>query len=97
MVGEKHVPLGKFGQGWYDNCYYNGDYLLASLRAAGPGAPLAQSPTDLSSGWGFGSYHTGICPFAFCDGHVQGLPNGIDPGVLGLLACRNDDQVIPNY
>jgi hypothetical protein len=95
MVGEKHVPIKQFGQGWFDNCYYNGDYPFATLRAAGPEYPLAQWPTDPPT-LGFGSYHTGICPFAFCDGSVRALYNSIDPAVLGLLAARSDGQVIPN-
>jgi hypothetical protein len=36
-------------------------------------------------------------PVRFCDGSVRSLVNSIDPNVLGLLACRDDGQVIPNY
>jgi prepilin-type processing-associated H-X9-DG protein len=97
MVGEKHIPRGWFGKGWYDNCYYNGDYTLSTMRAAGPDFPLAQSPTDNTAGWVFGSYHPGMCPFAFCDGSVRSLVNSTDRSVLGLLACRNDGLPIPPY
>ena len=48
LAGEKHVPPVWFGKGWYDNSYYNGDYTLSTLRAAGPDFPLAQWPTDFS-------------------------------------------------
>ena len=71
------------------------------MRAAGPTFPLAQSPNDQEvegpAAYWFGSYHPGICPFVFCDGSVRSLVNSIDPNVLGLLACRDDGQVIPNY
>jgi hypothetical protein len=97
MVGEKHVPLGQFGRGWSDNSCYNGDYTLSTMRAAGPDFPLAKSPRETPTGWVFGSYHPGICPFVFCDGSVRALRNSIDTGVLGLLACRNDGQSIPTY
>jgi hypothetical protein len=101
LAGEKHVPRGMFGQPPGDNAYYNGDYRISTMRAAGPAFPLAQSPNDQTPegavGYGFGSYHPGICPFVFCDGSVRSLVNSIDPNVLGLLACRDDGQVIPNY
>ena len=45
----------------------------------------------------FGSWHSGVCNFAFCDGSVKAISNTIDEVTLGLLACRNDGQVIPNY
>jgi prepilin-type N-terminal cleavage/methylation domain-containing protein/prepilin-type processing-associated H-X9-DG protein len=45
----------------------------------------------------FGSWHPGVCQFAFCDGRVQAISNSIDPVTLGRLACRNDGQVIPPY
>ena len=95
LIGEKHVPLGKFGVGWWDNSTYNGDYYHSCTRTAGPDYPLAATITD--PGWKFGSYHPGICQFAFCDGRVVPLPVLTDPTTLGLLAKRNDGQVIPDY
>jgi hypothetical protein len=95
LAGEKHVPRGTFGQGWLDNSTYNGDYPQSFSRAAGPDFPLAQSTTE--STWSFGSYHTGIIQFNFCDGSVRPLPLSITPKVLGMLASRNDGQVIPDY
>ncbi len=56
------------------------------------------SPTDDGPmSLGFGSYHPGTCPFVYCDGSVRALRVSINPVTLGLLACRNDGQVIPDY
>src|SRR5260370_29074219 len=95
LVGEKHVPLGNFGQGWLDNSTYNGDYPQCFSRAAGPDFPLAKLPTEMS--WSFGSYHTGIVQFNFADGSVRPLPVSIDPKILGLLASRADGPAIPDF
>jgi prepilin-type N-terminal cleavage/methylation domain-containing protein/prepilin-type processing-associated H-X9-DG protein len=42
--------------------------------------------------WGFSSRHTGGANFAFADGHVQFLTQGIDARTYNLLGCRNDGQ-----
>ena len=95
LVGEKHVPLNQFGQGPLDNSAYNGDYFLSHARPAGPDYPLARTRTEMKPV--FGSYHTAVVQFGFCDGSVRGLPRTIDPKVLGLLAVKDDGQPIPDY
>jgi prepilin-type N-terminal cleavage/methylation domain-containing protein/prepilin-type processing-associated H-X9-DG protein len=45
----------------------------------------------------FGSWHSGVVNFAFCDGSVKALPASIDINTLQLLGVRNDGLVIPNY
>jgi prepilin-type processing-associated H-X9-DG protein len=95
MVGEKQVPLGTFGQGVLDNSIYNGDYIQSHARAAGPDSPLAQSIREVNPV--FGSCHTGVVQFCFCDGSVHALPVSINPNVLGLLATINDGEPIPDY
>jgi prepilin-type N-terminal cleavage/methylation domain-containing protein/prepilin-type processing-associated H-X9-DG protein len=95
MVGEKHVPKGKAGVGWWDCSSYNGDYHQCNTRAAGRLFPLTTNPLD--TGWKFGSMHLGVVQFCFADGHVQSLPETINPYVLELLSMRNDGQVIPEY
>jgi prepilin-type processing-associated H-X9-DG protein len=95
LVGEKHVPLGTFGQAYLDSSTYNGDNPVSWSRGAGPMAGLAQSIREVS--FKFGSYHMGVTQFAFCDGRVQVLSNVTPPATLGLLTDRCDGQVIPDY
>ena len=95
MVGEKHVPEGRFGVGWLDSSIYNGNYTPPTCRSAGPDAPLAKTRTEISCV--FGSYHPSVCQFTFCDGSVHGLSPTIDLDVLGRLACRNDGEPVGNY
>jgi hypothetical protein len=95
LVGEKHVPQGHFREGPLDNSFYNGDYYLSHSRPAGPDFPLAQTRTEISPV--FGSYHTAVVQFGFCDGSVRPLFRSISPVTLGLLASINDGQPIPDY
>jgi hypothetical protein len=90
LVGEKHVPFGKFGTlAGYDCSIFDGEntpnpYASCSLRSAGVGGQdlrygqtlLATTVND--TGWKFGSYHPGICQFAFCDGSVQAISTTIN-------------------
>jgi prepilin-type N-terminal cleavage/methylation domain-containing protein len=92
LIGEKHVPIDKFGVGWMDNSLYNGDSYVSSTRSAGPSYPLAQLPQQQT--WAFGSYHLSLCQFGFADGSVRTVSSSIDPVTLGWLAQRNDGQVV---
>jgi len=95
LVGEKHIPIGKNGVGWWDCSTYNGRYFMCSTRSAGRMFPLTTDPQDPT--WKFGSRHTGVVQFIFADGHVKAIPTTIDPYVLELLGMVNDGQVIPEY
>jgi prepilin-type processing-associated H-X9-DG protein len=95
LVGEKHVPLKHFREGPLDGSFYNGDNFLGHSRPAGPDYPLAQSQTELSPV--FGSYHTTVVQFAFCDGSVRPLSRSISPVTLGLLAGRDDGEPANDY
>jgi hypothetical protein len=95
LVGEKHVPQFHFREGPLDSSFYNGDYYLSHARPAGPDYPLAQTNTEISPV--FGSYHTAVVQFGFCDGSVRPLYRGISPVTLGLLAAINDGEPIPDY
>ena len=95
MAGEKHVPQGSLGLYPWDCNIYDGHNPVCHTRSGGPDFPLAVSRED--PGWKFGSPHPGVCQFVFCDGGVRPLAKTISPVTLGLLAQRNDGQVIPPY
>jgi prepilin-type N-terminal cleavage/methylation domain-containing protein/prepilin-type processing-associated H-X9-DG protein len=95
MLGEKHVPEGKAGYGWWDCSTYNGDYYQCSGRAASRLYGITTNPRD--TGWKFGSRHSQVVLFCFADGHVQNMPEMTDPFILELLSMRSDGQVVPVY
>jgi prepilin-type N-terminal cleavage/methylation domain-containing protein len=95
LVGEKQVPIGDSGVGWWDCSTYDGEYIQCSSRAASVSYPLTVNPQD--TGWKFGSRHTSVVMFVFGDGGVRALPASINPLTLQLLGTRNDGQVIPSY
>ncbi len=103
LVGEKHVPIGGLYRVRYgDASVYNGYWIPYASRMAGLEDPLALGPHDTSpslvgdSTWvrKFGSWHPGVCGFAFCDGSVHYIRNSIDGTTLERLARRADGQVV---
>ena len=90
LVGDKHVPLGKFGQAAAgDGALYNGANAASSARVAGRGYGLAPSPESPFNS-NFGSYHQGgICQFVTADGAVKTFTPSVDEAVLGLMADRH--------
>jgi prepilin-type N-terminal cleavage/methylation domain-containing protein/prepilin-type processing-associated H-X9-DG protein len=94
LIGDKHVPLGTFGQAPFDNALYNG-MNVSWGRGLGPAFPLAQSIQENS--WTFGSYHPGVCQFVFADGSVHQLAANSDPQILGNLASVNDNIVVSGF
>jgi len=106
LVGKKRVPSGMFGRLKVgDGSIYNGIWTTYSGRVAGPEDPLGTGPMDASASSRpagsdaifarrFGSHHTGVCQFAFCDGSVRPIQNSIDGANLRRLAVRNDGEVI---
>jgi prepilin-type N-terminal cleavage/methylation domain-containing protein/prepilin-type processing-associated H-X9-DG protein len=96
MVGEKHLAPTDLGVGAVDGCIYSATPSGLSFRQAGSNHPLALGATDPQNGQ-FGSWHTGLVNFAFCDGHVSGVPVSIPGTVLGFLATRSGGEVIPSY
>ena len=110
LIGEKHIPVKWFGLGMGtpsgnggDGSVYNGDHEWHFCRVAGPNYPLATGPTDSSASATsnyhsmFGSYHSGVVQFVFCDASVRALTPGIPTATLALLSQRDDGQVIPQY
>ena len=106
FIGEKHVPVPG-SQDWFghikakDNSIYNADFWSSVGRKGGNGRPIAE-PTDGSNGGqelsdfnkNFGSWHPGICQFAFGDGSVHSISNDIDVYMLGHICNKADGQVV---
>jgi prepilin-type N-terminal cleavage/methylation domain-containing protein len=102
LAGEKHVIIGQFGAGGYndinnlggDGSIWNGPYPEHCSRIAGPSVPLALSPAS-PWGWdGFGSWHKDICQFVMCDGSVKAIAVSIDLQNYRRLGVRNDGEPI---
>jgi prepilin-type N-terminal cleavage/methylation domain-containing protein/prepilin-type processing-associated H-X9-DG protein len=96
MIGEKHVQVGSLNDPLTDGLIYSGSEQQTYQRRAGPSYPLAISPTVTANNQ-FGSWHTGVCQFVFCDGSVHALPNSTPGSTLGLLANRFNGLPIPSY
>jgi prepilin-type N-terminal cleavage/methylation domain-containing protein len=103
LVGEKHIPqVGLYHVYYGDSSVYNCYWTPYSCRLAGLEDPLGLGPQDVSvslagdSTWvrKFGSWHTGVCGFAFCDGSVHYIRNSIDGTTLSRLAARADGLVV---
>ena len=95
LIGEKHVPRGGETTHPWDCGLYDGHNPVCNTRAAGPLFPMASQRDD--PGWKFSSHHPHLCQFVFCDGSVHVVTTSIDPLTFGLLANRDDGQVIPQY
>jgi len=94
MLGEKHVQVGDFGNLPMDFCIYAAKPAWSVGRVAGIRNPLAvtiRDPYNIQ----FGSWHTGVVQFVFCDGSVHALSTSISGTTLQYLANRIDGQVIP--
>ena len=106
LLGEKHVPAANFQlSGAYgDGCVYDCSWPRHICRLSGPTTQPGSGALDNCSGGNvgtcyirMGSWHMGVCQFAFCDGHVRPVSESIDPIVLSRLAVRNDGQVVGDY
>jgi prepilin-type N-terminal cleavage/methylation domain-containing protein len=96
MVGEKHLRQADLQDGTVDGCIYSATPSGLTFRQAGTAHPLALGPTDAQNGQ-FGSWHTDLVEFVFCDGHVAGLTTSIPGSTLGFLATRAGGESPSNY
>jgi prepilin-type N-terminal cleavage/methylation domain-containing protein len=87
FIGEKHYRQGTPN----DGSIWNGDH-GSSFKKLGTGAPIARDPK--ASGAQFGSWHPGICQFAFGDGSVRALPVNTDVTTLDRIAHRDDGEPV---
>ena len=93
MIGEKHVPIGNYGDfNFRDGAAYNGDKASSMFGASATNLP-AKGPTDTRTGC-FGSSHSGIVQFVLCDGAVRAISVGINGTVYANLANRMDGNVV---
>jgi prepilin-type processing-associated H-X9-DG protein len=95
LAGEKSLAkknLGLGGGGTGDGCIYSGDHEWHYSRVAGPSLAIVNGPNDLTdtSAIRFGSWHSGVCQFVFCDGSVRALRNSTDTETLGNITNRMD-------
>ena len=101
FVGEKHLPTEGFTHGRRgDSSAYNADNLEVNSRIAGPGFGLVSESewNEYDDWWNlfFGSHHPSVCQFVFGDGHVRALDVTISTTVLGYMATKADDEVLPH-
>jgi hypothetical protein len=83
MVGEKHIPPGRFGQQRDIDCSILAGFSQSSFRGAGPGFAIPLRITDVPTQPRFGSWHPGVCQFVFGDASVRAVPNAISTILLG--------------
>ncbi len=99
MMGDKHVRVGELGG--INGAINTNDFVVYAAkpawsvgRVAGVKNLLALSPYDANN-IQFGSWHTGVVEFLFCDGSVHGLSTAVSGTTLQLLANRQDGLPIP--
>ncbi len=97
LAGEMHVPQGKLNAAPENGPVYDGSRFYHMSRVGGPGVPIAQGPNDDVFGMGlfaFGSWHTGVCQFAYSDGRVSSVSTTVSTTILERLCHRADGQVV---
>jgi prepilin-type N-terminal cleavage/methylation domain-containing protein/prepilin-type processing-associated H-X9-DG protein len=95
LAGEMHVPVGKLGLAPQDAFIFNGDSVFNSARVGGPTVPIMQDLRDEANGLvSWGSWHPGVCHFAFADGSVRAIANTLDTETLGNLCNRSDGNAV---
>jgi prepilin-type N-terminal cleavage/methylation domain-containing protein len=100
LIGEMHVQANRLATIPDNGPAYDGSRFYYSARVGGIGVPIAKGPQDDVNGLGlfaFGSWHPGLCPFAFVDGRVIPISNQISTEILSRLTHRNDGREIPDF
>ncbi|MGL4419690.1 MAG: DUF1559 domain-containing protein [Gemmataceae bacterium] len=110
MIGDRHIIRTELNTQSVDGGIFNGDRHRTCCRAAGMAINnvelnLGQGPTDNAAAPSnpnpaeryqriFGSYHSGLCNFAFADGSVRSIQNTTSHTVLGQMATRAGGEVV---
>ena len=93
LIGERHVRDNQFGVPPVDGPIYDGTHLPSIAAVAGEEFPISAGPRfEADSNYTFGSWHAGVCHFAFADGSLHKIANDTDAVVLGQLANRADQR-----
>lgn len=106
LVGEKEMNVNYCTSQCQpdDNDGYVGGFQDDVVRwgAFPPGpdrqSPLATQPASFATlkpyDYQFGSSHTSLAQFVFCDGAVHGIRFSVDPTLFSYLSSRNDGQPV---
>ncbi len=106
FLGDKHVRPAMFAASLEDSSVFNGDHTYGYVRYAGRQTdagkvtverPLASRRDAGLAAQRFGSWHPGVCQFAFGDGSVRPVRNDIDLDTLTRLADRADGLVVGDF
>ena len=107
FIGEKHLTPTRMGQNTYDHPQApgvsgawarNGVRVLALGLASRPDTPAMTTTSDtpvegeVLNNYYYGSWHPGICQFAFGDSRVQAVKNHTDPETLRKMGGRSDGE-----
>jgi prepilin-type N-terminal cleavage/methylation domain-containing protein/prepilin-type processing-associated H-X9-DG protein len=98
LIGEMHVARDKLAVVPENGPAYDGSRFYNSARVGGLGVPLASGLDDDLQGMGlfaFGSWHPGVCNFAFADGRVTAVRTSIGSDFLSRLCHRADGLPLP--
>jgi prepilin-type N-terminal cleavage/methylation domain-containing protein len=108
IVGEKHIRATNQTGRNEDRSVFNGDLEMGPVARLGGVVVNANGTLDLASmrplakhandGFQpqqvFGSYHPGICQFAFVDGSVRVVRTDVDILTLNRIVVRDDGQAV---
>jgi prepilin-type N-terminal cleavage/methylation domain-containing protein/prepilin-type processing-associated H-X9-DG protein len=107
FFGDKHIRPGQFEVSLEDSSVFNGDHTYGYVRYAGKQIdnsvlttlrPITFRRDDAARpAQRFGSWHSGVCQFAFGDGSVRPINNRIDLDTLTHLADRSDGLSVGNF